>query len=227
MDTIFGSMREIDIERKEYEKGTLSRSMLFSDPIQQFGWWLEEAFSAKILEPTAMLLSTVGEKGPSSRMVLLKGIDDVHGFFYFYTNYESRKAKDIDQFSSRVSLLFYWKELERQVLIEADAHKAPRELNESYFSRRPRLSQIAAWASDQDSPIPSRDFLLEKYQECEKKFENMEVPCPPFWGGYVCTPRYFEFWQGRQNRLHDRFSYTPDIKNSEGTRSWVIERLSP
>ncbi len=218
-------IREIEISGREHEHGELRRSMLFPNPIQQLIWWLEEAVSMKIVEPTAMALSTQGQHGPSSRMVLLKGIDEETGSLFFYTDYRSQKAQEIDE-TKNVSLLFHWKELDRQVIIEATASRTNREISEQYFAKRSREKQITRWASQQDTPVSSKDELISEYKRYEAKFEGQEVPCPEFWGGYECVPIRFEFWQGRQNPLHDRFVYVKNDQNAPSVE-WIIQRLHP
>lgn len=218
-------IREITIEGRDYEHGELRRSMLFPTPIQQLIWWLEEAVSMKILEATAMALSTQSKNGPSSRMVLLKGIDEVTGSLFFYTDYRSQKAQEIDE-GHNISLLFHWKELDRQVIINAKAIRTNREMSEQYFAKRDREKQIARWASKQGTPVSSRDELIAEYKKCEAKFEGRNVPCPEFWGGYECIPFRFEFWQGRQNPLHDRFVYEKNGQKLPNVE-WTIQRLNP
>jgi pyridoxamine 5'-phosphate oxidase len=166
-----------------------------------------------------MSLATVDPEGmPSIRTILLKELDE-HGFVFF-TNYNSRKANDLLQ-NPKGSILFYWKELERQVRIEGVIEKISIEKSEEYFHTRPRDSQIAAWVSKQSEKIPDRDHLDKKFNEYTAKFGNREIPLPQFWGGYRLIPNYFEFWQGMENRLHDRICYRKKDKN------WDIFRLAP
>jgi pyridoxamine 5'-phosphate oxidase len=172
------------------------------------------------MDPNAMVISTVdSEMRPSSRTVLLKSFDE--NGFVFYTNYDSRKAAHIAA-NPHVSLLFFWSEAARQVKIRGTAEKIPAAESLKYFLLRPRGSQIGAWVSAQSSIISSRALLEEKFQEIKRKFRDKEVPLPSFWGGYRVIPDQIEFWQGRTNRLHDRFEYT---KQPDGT--WTVERLAP
>jgi pyridoxamine 5'-phosphate oxidase len=172
-----------------------------------------------VTEPTAMILSTANKKGvPSARTVLLKEYDE-RGFV-FHTNYESRKAQDLEE-NPNAELLFLWKEIERQIRISGTAEKTSRQESEEYFKTRPYESRIGAWASKQSSIIPDRDFLEKKFEEIKSKYEGKEIPLPPFWGGFRILPHTFEFWHGRENRLHDRIYY----KNKNGI--WEIVRLSP
>jgi pyridoxamine 5'-phosphate oxidase len=167
----------------------------------------------------AMVLSTVDKDGrPSSRNVLLKGVDE-RGFI-FYTNYDSRKSRELSE-NPNASLTFYWPELERQVCVAGSVEKISREESETYFKSRPRGSQLAAWASNQSDVVADRAVLEAKWSEMEKKFSN-EVPLPPNWGGFVLKPERIEFWQGRASRLHDRFCYARQPDNS-----WKLERLAP
>jgi len=193
---------------------------LSPDPFLQFHNWLNEATACPaILESTAMVLSTASAGGEvSSRIVLLKGYDETG--FRFFTNTGSRKGRQIDSNSS-VSLLFYWEALERQIQINGTASILPRSETDAYFASRPRGSRIGAWASSQSSVIPNRETLEQATLELERRFEGKEVPTPEFWSGYQVSPKNFEFWQGRPNRLHDRFRYRPE------KTGWVIERLSP
>jgi len=198
----------------------LERDDLDDDPIVQFEDWFGVACEAMPLDPNAMTLSTVdAQSRPSSRTVLLKSFD-ANGFV-FYTNYESTKAADIAT-NPNVSLLFFWSPLARQVKIQGVAEKIPTRESLAYFLSRPRGSQIGAWVSAQSSVISSRSLLESKYQEIKKKFRDKEVPLPSFWGGYRVVPDRIEFWQGRSNRLHDRFQYT---RQADGR--WAIERLAP
>ncbi|MEJ2273225.1 MAG: pyridoxamine 5'-phosphate oxidase [Woeseiaceae bacterium] len=172
------------------------------------------------MDPNAVTLSTVDSASrPSSRTVLLKSFDE--NGFVFYTNYESRKAADITA-NPNVSMLFFWSEAARQVKIRGTAEKIPTSESLKYFLSRPRGSQIGAWVSHQSSVISSRALLEEKFQEIKRKFREKDVPLPAFWGGYRVVPDQIEFWQGRANRLHDRFEYT---KQDDGR--WTIERLAP
>jgi len=172
------------------------------------------------MEINAMTLATADKSGrPSARVVLLKGVDE-RGFIFF-TNYESRKARELDE-NPQAALAFYWADLERQVSVAGVVERLAREESEGYFRTRPRGSRIAAWASKQSEVLPDRGTLESKWQQLEKEYSGEEVPMPPFWGGYVLRPERIEFWQGRPSRMHDRFRYTrrPD-------KSWQIERLSP
>ena len=198
----------------------LDREDLDDDPIVQFEDWFRYACETVPLDPNAVTLSTVDENNrPSSRTVLLKSFDE-RGFV-FYTNYESRKAADIEK-NPNVSLLFFWSDAARQVKIRGTAEKIPTGESLAYFLSRPRGSQIGAWVSAQSSVVSSRSLLENKFQEIKRKFKNKEVPLPSFWGGYRVVPQEIEFWQGRRNRLHDRFEYT-----RQSDDSWTIERLAP
>ena len=198
----------------------LDREDLDDDPIAQFEDWFRYACETVPMDPNAMVVSTVdSQMRPSSRTVLLKSFDE--NGFVFYTNYDSRKAAHIEA-NPYVSLLFFWSEAARQVKIRGKAEKLPAAESLKYFLTRPRGSQIGAWVSAQSSVISSRALLEEKFQEIKRKFKEKEVPLPSFWGGYRVVPDQVEFWQGRSNRLHDRFQYT---KMPDGT--WQIERLAP
>lgn len=197
----------------------LSEDDVLSNPFEQFNVWFDEAKQSEIVEPTAAILSTVGEDNhPSARTILLKEVNEKG--FVFYTNYESKKAKDIAS-NPNISLLFLWKEQQRQVRIVGQSEKISREESEKYFRTRPRESQIGAWASHQSSVIPDRKSLDNKFEEYRKKFGDKEIPLPDFWGGYVIIPNYFEFWQGRPGRLHDRICYKFE------DQEWRIFRLAP
>lgn len=205
--------------RKSYQKKELHRSDVDTDPILQFKKWWEEALAANADEVNAMTLSTCSDdRKPSSRIVLLKGIHE--NGFVFFTNYNSRKASELDQ-NPFASLLFFWKELERQVRIEGRVEKTDTKESDTYFASRPRESQVGAWTSPQSKTIPSRDFLQKKEKEIEDQFRDKQIPRPPNWGGYLLIPGRMEFWQGRPGRLHDRILYT----SSEN--EWKIERLAP
>ena len=205
--------------RRSYSLKELNENNVLSDPIKQFSLWMDEAISSNLIDPNAMILSTANKNGiPSARTVLLKGFDEKG--FVFFTNYESAKAKDLAE-NSFASLLFLWLELERQVRITGKAEKVSREESEKYFISRPRDSQLGAWASKQSTVIPNRKILESKFEGMREKFEGKEVPPPSFWGGYKVIPQRVEFWQGRENRLHDRICYS--ITEGE----WKIERLSP
>jgi pyridoxamine 5'-phosphate oxidase len=198
----------------------LDREDLDDDPIVQFEDWFRYACETVPLDPNAVILSTVdSQQRPSSRTVLLKSFDE-RGFV-FYTNYESKKAVQMAE-NPNVSLLFFWSEAARQVKIRGQAEKISSAESLAYFLSRPRGSQIGAWVSAQSSIISSRSLLENKFQEIKQKFKNKEVPLPSFWGGYRVVPDQVEFWQGRRNRLHDRFEYT---RRDDG--SWAIERLAP
>ena len=206
--------------RREYTKAGLRRADLDPDPIAQFQKWFEQALAAQLLEPSAMTLATAGADGrPSARTVLLKGIEE-RGFVFF-TNYESRKGCEL-AVNPRAALVLHWAELERQVCVAGDVTKVARADSEKYFALRPRGSQLGAWISKQSSIVPDRAFLEARLEEAEERFANRDVEAPPYWGGYLLTPVRLEFWQGRPNRLHDRFQYTRAVNGS-----WHIDRLSP
>ena len=206
--------------RRDYRQASLRRADLPRDPFTQFHAWLNEAeVCPAIMESTAMALSTSSLDGEvSSRMVLLKGYD-VSGF-RFFTNTGSRKAAQLAGNNS-ASLLFYWEALERQIQINGKVSQIARSETEAYFASRPHGSRIGAWASRQSEVVADRASLERQVLECEERFEGEEVPAPEFWSGYLLVPSRIEFWQGRPNRLHDRFRYS---RNEEG---WSIDRLSP
>ena len=197
----------------------LDRDDLNDDPIVQFEDWFRYACETVSLEPNAVTLSTVDSKlRPSSRTVLLKSFDEKG--FVFFTNYGSRKAAHIEE-NPNVSLLFLWSDAARQVKIRGKAEKISAKESLAYFLSRPRGSQIGAWVSAQSSVISSRSLLESKFQEIKQKFKDKDVTLPSFWGGYRVVPEEIEFWQGRRNRLHDRFQFT---RHDDG---WDIERLAP
>lgn len=211
----------MDLEdiRREYLLGGLRRENLNADPYQQFSEWMDQAIIGQIPDPTAMTLATVDADGqPSQRIVLLKHVDE-RGFV-FYTNYASKKSRDIDK-NAKVGLHFPWHVMERQVKILGTASRIPTAESMKYFRSRPFESQVAAWASKQSHAIDSRSLLLNQFESLKQKFKKGQVPLPDFWGGYRVVPHTFEFWQGGAKRLHDRFQYT-----QEGD-SWKIERLAP
>ena len=210
-------MRSMD-RHDDYDRGALADGELDADPVAQFRRWLTEAEDAGLPEPNAMVLSTVDASGPTSRTVLLK--DLVDGRFEFVTNAGSRKGAALAA-DGRVSLAFPWYGLQRQVLIDGDAVPAPPATSDAYFASRPRGSRIGAWASRQSAPVADRAALDERVAAAERRFDEVDVPRPPFWGAWLVTPRRIEFWQGRPSRVHDRLVYLPD-----GAR-WRIERLQP
>lgn len=200
-------------------QSVLSEETANPDPLAQFRLWFEDAKGAVVPEPNAMALASVGPSGaPSLRMVLLKGHAD--DGFVFYTNYGSRKAQELEH-NRRVALLFFWATLQRQIRIEGLAARTSREESADYFRTRSRDSQIGAWASAQSEVITTRAALEQRVVELEEEYAGREVPVPPFWGGYRVTPDRFEFWQGREHRLHDRLVYEKD------GAVWKIARLSP
>ena len=205
--------------RQGYEDKGLDKEYLNADPFLQFESWLEEAKEKEPI-PTAMSLSTVSNNGePALRTVLLK-LFDKNGFVFF-TNYKSRKADHIAG-NRNVAALFNWVALERQVSINGVAEKIESKESIKYFMSRPRGSQLGAWVSDQSSVLSSRKILEMKLEEMKRKFSDREIPLPDFWGGYRIKPKTFEFWQGRPNRLHDRFRYF-----NQGNDSWIIDRIAP
>jgi len=229
--------------RKEYNLTGLHRADLEAEPIAQFNRWFEQAtgarvggrirkfcvnvykafltfFGAETPDVNAMTLATADKEGrPSARVVLLKGVDE-RGFIFF-TNYDSRKGHELTE-NPQAALVVYWSELERQICIAGEVTKLPEAESEAYFKSRPRGSRIAAWASRQSEVLRDRAELEQKWQQLEGQYPGEQVPKPPFWGGYILSPTRIEFWQGRPNRLHDRFRYT-----REPDKSWKIERLSP
>jgi len=213
-------MKSISDIRTEYTKSFLDISTVDKDPVVQFSKWFDEAVASEALEPNAMSLATISEQGtPSSRIILLKGIE--HGQFLFYTNYQSQKGKELTA-NPACAILFFWPELERQVRIEGVASRIEPEASEKYFQSRPRSSQVGAWASPQSALIKDRQILESFAGQIEKRFEGKKVlPKPKQWGGYAITPLEMEFWQGRPSRLHDRILYT------KVDDEWKINRLAP
>ena len=197
---------------------TLTKSAVDSNPIKQFAKWYKVILKTGIKEPTAMSIATATKKGiPSVRTVLLKGYDEKG--FLFFTNYKSKKGKELIA-NPVAELLFYWRDLRRQVRISGKVEMVTKQESEDYFNSRPLKSRIGAWASKQSKVIPDREYLEEQFKEFAKKYKR-EVPLPSYWGGFRLIPERFEFWQGRENRLHDRICY---IKKNNG---WKIVRLAP
>jgi len=207
-------------ERREYRFGKLTRESLDDSPFKQFSLWLSQALAADICDPTAMCVATVDDRGrPWQRIVLLKHFDE-RGFV-FYTNLGSRKAREIAG-NPQVSLHFPWLPLERQVIAAGAAERLSTTEVLKYFASRPRDSQLAAWASRQSTKLSSRQILEAQFQKMRDRFRQGEVPLPDFWGGFRVVPDEFEFWQGGEQRLHDRFQYL-----RQGDGSWAISRLAP
>lgn len=205
--------------RKDYMLQSLMEEEVLSYPIDQFTSWWNEALACKIEEVNAMTLATCSRDGfPSARIVLLKGYTN-EGFIFF-TNYLSRKGKDLET-NSNAALLFFWKELERQVRIEGIVEKISETESDEYFFSRPVGSRIGAWASPQSKTIAGRHIIENKVEAYEKQYGDENIPRPPHWGGYIVKPVSIEFWQGRSNRLHDRILYT------KAAADWKIERLAP
>ncbi len=206
--------------RKEYTVASLSETDTADDPMVQFDRWWQEAINSQIDEVNAMTLSTVNQQHlPSSRIVLLKGYNPKG--FVFFTNYKSHKAADMES-NPNVALVFFWKELERQIRIEGKVQKISDTESDDYFHSRPMSSQIGAWASPQSEVIASRALLDQNLAELSARFAHEPMTRPPFWGGYIVQPMMMEFWQGRPSRLHDRIEYR---LNSEDV--WTRNRLAP
>jgi len=210
---------EIAAIRKEYMLEQLDENHVLPDPIQQFEAWWREVIKSDIEEPNAMTLATADSSGkPSARIVLLKGINE--DGFMFFTNYESAKGIQLIQ-NPLAALVFFWKELERQVRIEGTVQKVSQQESDDYFNSRPEGSKLGAWVSPQSKVIPSREILEQNIAVMEEKFSGRQIERPGFWGGFVVKPSQIEFWQGRPSRLHDRIVYT-----KEGS-DWRVERLAP
>jgi len=213
---------DISDYRREYTKGGLDEKDLSSSPFELFEKWFNQALDADIPDVSAMTLATVSANGkPTQRTVLLKMFDEKG--FVFFTNYSSQKSKQIGE-NPNVSLLFPWTELERQIEINGTASKISTAESLKYFLSRPRGSQLGAWASEQSSPISSRQILEGQLQKMKSKFSKGDIPLPDLWGGYRVVPETIEFWQGGKDRLHDRFEYTRDKNNGS---TWISKRLQP
>ena len=212
-------MNSIADIRKDYKLRSFLEAEAAASPFVQFTEWWNDAQASNIDEVNAMTLATVNAAGkPSARIVLLKGMSEEG--YQFYTNYESDKAKEIAG-NNNVAIIFFWKELERQIRIEGTVKKTTENTSDTYFNSRPAESRIGAWSSPQSKIITSREILEENVTANKKRFEGKEITRPPFWGGYVVEPVLFEFWQGRSSRLHDRIEY---VKNE---KEWIKRRLAP
>ena len=210
----------MDKLRREYTNTGLDERDLDANPFKQFEQWFQEAVDAKIDLPDAMTLATATKDGiPSARIVLLRGHDEQG--FVFYTDYESQKGKELAE-NSNAALVFYWRELDRQVRITGQVSKVSRENSNNYFQSRPVSSRLAALASKQSEVIPDRKVLEEQFNKLAEQYQNEEVPLPSDWGGYRLSPNMIEFWSGRPSRLHDRLRYTRQPNDD-----WQIERISP
>lgn len=211
--------RDVTELRKDYELDSLNIEQVANNPIDQFDTWFQDAVNANIAEPNAMTLATSENNRPSARIVLLKGFD--RKGFIFYTNYESRKGKQLLN-NSFAALTFFWAELERQVRVEGKTEQIPSDQSDEYFLSRPRGSRLGAWASPQSQLIASREILSKRMEELQKQYpEGSIIPRPTHWGGFCVTPYRIEFWQGRKSRLHDRVLY--ELTNDQ----WAISRLAP
>lgn len=205
--------------RREYVSEPLTEDSVKEDPVEQFRFWFDEALRAEQPDPEAMTLSTATREGiVSARIVLLKGFDQ--SGFVFYTNYQSQKSRELVD-NPRAAMTFYWPALNRQIRIEGTTEKVSQQESEEYFLTRPRGSQIGAWTSPQSEEIPDRETLERKLAEMEERFKDQSIPCPLFWGGFRLKPVLFEFWQGRESRLHDRILYRWQDE------IWQISRLAP
>ncbi len=211
--------QEIARLRREYAGRPLDEAQVPEEPMALFRRWFEEAVRAELTDPNAMILATADAAGrPSARVMLLKDFDEEG--FVFYTNYESRKGRELTE-NPRAALVFWWAELMRQVRIEGAVEKVAAEVSDAYFQTRPRESQLGAWASPQSQVIPNREILERRVAELAQQYDGREVPRPSYWGGYRVVPEVVEFWQGRPGRLHDRLRYR------RTDRGWVRERLAP
>ncbi|PDH42059.1 MAG: pyridoxamine 5'-phosphate oxidase [Rhodothermaeota bacterium MED-G19] len=212
-------MKEIQNLRVDYSGKILDIKKLDKNPINQFEVWFNELKTKDVIEPNAMILSTISKKNTiNSRTVLLKNISDKG--FVFYTNYESRKGEDIN-YCKNITAVFLWKKIERQVIIKGIANKISSKESKKYFDSRPRKSRIAAWASKQSRNLKNSDELIESFNFYNKKFKGKEIPLPGFWGGYLIEPSSIEFWQGRSSRMHDRILY------EKKDNKWYVSKLYP
>ena len=213
------SKKSIQSLRREYKLNKLTEETVHKIPVKQFEKWFQDVLKLGLNEPNAMILATSDKKAkPSARVVLLKELS--RKGLTFFTNYSSRKGKNLSE-NSLASLLFYWAELERQVRIEGKIKKLLKKESQKYFDTRPLESRLAAWASEQSSVISDRDILEKRFQKFKEQFNGKKIPMPKNWGGFILVPEYFEFWQGRENRLHDRICY------KKQKRKWKIFRLAP
>ncbi len=214
-------MNDIAAIRKEYRLQSLNETDAHPDPLHQFDRWWQDALRSRIDEVNAMTLVTATPEGkPSARIVLLKGFDEQG--FTFFTNYESRKGQEL-LLNPQTALVFFWKELERQIRIEGTAEKLSADESDTYFNSRPADSRLGAWSSPQSTVIGNRDVLEKNMQALKAKYSGDDIPRPPHWGGYRVVPSIIEFWQGRESRLHDRLQY----KRDAGTVNWSRVRLAP
>ena len=212
--------KKIAAIRKDYSHRRLIENEISPNPVQQFEKWWQEATEAEIEEPNAMVLATASSDGvPSARVVLLKDYSEQG--FVFFTNYHSFKGKQLSE-NPKACLVFFWKELERQVRITGLVEKIGAKQSDEYFQSRPEASRIGAWTSPQTQVIESREWLDEQFNKISKQMEGSNIQRPPYWGGFIVNPIIVEFWQGRPNRLHDRIQYT-----MEEDGKWKIERLAP
>ena len=211
--------KEVKNVRRDYNSGKLSKSEMPESPFTVLEDWLKTALDKKLKEPNAFTISTVVDQQPDSRVVLLRDVSE-NGLI-FYTNYSSKKAKDLEK-NPHVAINFFWAELDRQIRIKAKVEKLDTKQSDAYFASRPRESQLGAWASNQSDDLESRERLEKSLAAFEEKFENTDqIPRPDFWGGYLMVPHFFEFWQGRSSRLHDRICY------EKSNATWTMKRLYP